>query len=293
MSRDDAHVSEVPSSRIRALIELLSDDDSEVQKIARQQLLMIGEDAAEILDEVVHTDCEGRTRIRARALLRQINRQELVHAFHLLAMWRDEDIDLERGAYLLARIAFPRLQQEEISRELDRLAFRVAELVDGTEPGMEIVEALNHVLFEEEGFRGNTENYYSIENSFLNIVLQRHTGIPITLSLVYMLVAERLKLPIYGVNMPMHFLCMYDEAPEPFYIDAFNRGVTMTRLECIEFLKRTGVGFRESYLQRASNREILIRMLRNLILVFYHNEQDGEAGFLKQLLKILKHYARR
>ena len=93
--------------------------------------------------------------------------------------------------------------------------------------------------------------------------------------------------------MPMHFLCMYDEAPEPFYIDAFNRGNMMTRAECISFLKRTGVGFRESYLERASNREILVRMLRNLILVYYHNEQDSEAAFLKQLLKILKFYAKR
>ncbi len=284
---------DVSPRRIRALIQLLGDEDSEVRKIAREQLLLIGEDATQILDEVVRTDCDGKTRIQARAVLRQINRQELIHAFHLLAMWRDEDIDLERAAYLLAKFAYPRLRMSEISTELDRLAYRVSELVDGTESAGDIVHAMNQVLFQEAGFRGNTENYYSVENSFINIVLNKRLGIPITLSLIYMLVAERLKLPIYGVNMPMHFLCMYDEAPEPFYIDAFNRGNMMTRAECISFLKRTGVGFRESYLERASNREILVRMLRNLILVYYHNEQDSEAAFLKQLLKILKFYAKR
>ncbi|MDQ7064176.1 MAG: transglutaminase family protein [candidate division KSB1 bacterium] len=289
----ETHSPEVSPRRIRALIQLLGDEDSEVRKIAREQLLLIGEDATQILDEVVRTDCDGKTRIQARAVLRQINRQELIHAFHLLAMWRDEDISLERAAYLLAKFAYPRLRMSEISTELDRLAYRVSELVDGTESAGDIVHAMNQVLFQEAGFRGNTENYYSVENSFINVVLNKRTGIPITLSLIYMLVAERLKLPIYGVNMPMHFLCMYDESPEPFYIDAFNRGNMMTRAECISFLKRTGVGFRESYLERASNREILVRMLRNLILVYYHNEQDSEAAFLKQLLKILKFYAKR
>ncbi len=284
---------DISPNRIRALIQLLGDEDSEVRKIARDQLLLIGEDAAQLLDEVVRTDCDGKTRIQARAVLRQINRQELIHAFHLLAMWRDEDIDMEQAAYLLAKFAYPKLRKSEITMELDRLAYRVSELIDGTESAGDIVHAINQVLFQEAGFRGNTENYYSVDNSFINVVLTKRTGIPITLSLIYILVAERLQLPIYGVNMPMHFLCMYDEAPEPFYIDAFNRGNMMTRAECISFLKRTGVGFRESYLDRASNREILIRMLRNLILVYYHNEQDSESAFLKQLLKILKHYAKR
>ncbi len=284
---------DVSSEQIRALVSLLGDDDLEIRKIARQQLLLIGADATDILDEYVRADGEGKTRIQARALIHQINRQDLLHRFHLLSIWRDEDIDLEQGTFLLAKFSYPRLTLREISAELDRLARRVQDITDGSETGSEYVEAINQVLFEEEGFRGNTENYYSAENSFLNVVLARRSGIPITLSLIYMLIGERLKLPIYGVNMPMHFLCMYDEAPEPFFIDAFNRGHIMTRLECIAFLKRSGVGFRESYLARASNREILIRMIRNLILVYYHNEKEREAAFLKQLLKILKHYAKK
>ncbi len=283
---------ETSPDRIRALINLLGDDDSRIRKIARKQLLLIGAEATDILDEVVRTDCDGRTRIQARALLEQINRQELLHAFHLLAMWRDEDIDLEQGAFLLAKFAYPRLTAQDIRSELDRLARRVGEVTDGTDSAVDTVFAINQVLFQEAGFRGNTENYYSAENSFINVVLTRRTGIPISLSLVYILIAERLKLPIYGVNMPMHFLCMYDEAPEPFYIDAFNRGHIMTRAECISFLKRSGVGFKEIYLEKASNRDVLIRMIRNLILIYYHNEQDNEASFLKQILKILKHYAK-
>lgn len=281
------------NQRIRALVSLLGDEDREIHKIAWQHLLQFGEDATAILDEVVHTDEEGRTRIRARALIEQINRRQIQIAFHLLGMWPDELVDLEKGAYLLAKFDHPKLEMDEVTMELDRLAGRVNEYLRGKRSSGKVIYSMNRVLFEEAGFRGNTENYYSAENSYINRVLTRRTGIPITLSLVYLLIAKRLELPIYGVNMPMHFLCMYEAAPEPFYIDVFNRGQIMTRGECIASLRRAGVGFKESYLERATNREILSRMLRNLILVYYHNEKDKEAAFLKRLLKILRHYQKK
>jgi len=287
---------ELPSetfNRIQALIHLLGDEDFEVRKVAREHLIRFGAEATDILDEVVHTDCEGKTRIQARTILDQINRQELIQDFHLLSVWNDENIDLERGAYLLAKFAYPKLRQHEISSELDRLAMRVQELIGGRRSPGYVVAKMNTVLFDEACFRGNTESYYSAGNSYLNKVLTRRTGIPITLSLVYILIAKRLDLPIYGVNMPMHFLCKYDASPEPFYLDAFHQGQVMTRAECISFLRRSGVGFKESYLRRASNRDILSRMLRNLILVYYHNEQDSHAAFLKRLLKILRFYAKK
>ena len=287
---------ELPSetiNRIQALIHLLGDEDFEIRKVAREHLIRIGSKATDILDEVVHTDCDGKTRIQARTILDHINRQELIQAFHILAVWNDENIDLEKGAYLLARFAFPKLEQHEIVSELDRLATRVKDLIGRRKNPGYIVTKMNTVLFDEACFRGNTESYYSAENSFLNKVLTKRTGIPITLSLVYILIAKRLNLPIYGVNMPMHFLCKYDASPEPFYLDAFHQGQVMTRAECISFLKRSGVGFKESYLERASNRDILSRMLRNLILVYYHNEQDNHAAFLKRLLKILRYYAKK
>ncbi len=291
MESESGSVSRNKSGRIKALISLLGDDDRKIRKIAKAHLLELGDDATSLLDQTVREDTDGKTRIQARAILEQIRREELTLSFHILAMQRDEDIDLEKGVFLLARYAYPQLEYHEISSELNHLAHRVSEMIGDNTSAGKIVYSLNHVLFEEAGFRGNTDNYYSPENSFINKVLSKRSGIPISLSVVYLLVARRLGLPIYGVRMPMHLLCMYDQPPEPFYIDAYHRGHLMTRAECISFMKRAGVGFKESYLERASNREVLGRVLRNQILVYYHNEEDRKVSFLKHLLKILKTYS--
>lgn len=283
----------VSDSKIRALIELLGDDEPRICRIAKQQLQMIGNDAIALLEEAARADEDGKIRIGARRLLQKIAEEDLLHSFHLLAVWEDNQIDLEHGAYLVAKFAFPELKIEKITLELDRLANRIAGLIDGIHKPRRIVQLINNVLFSEARFEGNRHNYYSPDNSFLNKVLEKRTGIPISLALVYILVAQRLKLPIYGVNMPAHFLCKYETGDEPFYIDVFDYGRVLIESECIMLLKNYGVDFNIRYLKRASNREILSRMLRNLILVYYQNEEDEKAEFLKKLLKIMKHYSKK
>ena len=259
----------VSNSKICALIKLLGDDEARIRKVAKQQLLLIGKDAVPYLNEVSRADSDGRIRIEARGLLRRISREDLLQTFHLIAVWEDHQINLEQGAYWLANFAYPNLVIDEITTELDRLANRVAELIDGLRKPRRIVQLMNNVLYTEAGFQGNRHNYYSPDNSYLNKVLEKRTGIPITLSLVYILVARRLDLPIYGVNMPAHFLCKYEtKSRPPFYIDAFDFGRVLNESECIMLLQNHGVDFNIRYLKRASNREIMSRMLRNLILVY-------------------------
>lgn len=285
--------SEVAESKIVALIQLLGDEDVRVRKVACQQLLMIGKEAVPFLEQVATADSDGRIRIEARGLLHKIVRDDLLHTFHLLSVWDDQQIELEQGAYLLAKFAYPNLEKREISEELDRLAGRVRELLaDGDRP-RRVIQLMNNVLFTEARFEGNRNNYYAPDNSFINKVLQNRKGIPISLSLVYILVGQRLGLPVFGVNMPAHFLCKFEAEDEHFYIDAFDFGRVMNESECIMLLKNYGVDFNFHYLKKASNRDILSRMLRNLILVYYQNEEDEKADFLKKLLKILKHYSRK
>jgi regulator of sirC expression with transglutaminase-like and TPR domain len=283
----------VSNSKIRALIELLGDDEARISRIAKQQLQMIGKDAIAFLDKASHTNGDGKIRIEARGLLQKITEDDLLQSFHLLAVWDDRQIDLEHGAYLLAKFAYPKLKIEKMTLELDRLANRIAGLIDGIHKPRRIVQMINNVLFTEARFEGNRHNYYSPDNSFLNKVLEKRTGIPISLALVYILIAQRLNLPIYGVNLPAHFLCKYETGKEPFYIDAFDFGRVLNESECVMLLKNYGVDFNIRYLKRANNREILSRMLRNLILVYYQNEEDEKAEFLKKLLKIVKHYSKK
>jgi len=177
--------------------------------------------------------------------------------------------DLGRSALTIARIAYPALDVDRWLGELDALADAVR---PGITPGMSpaaAVDALAARLFGDGGFRGNQEDYYDPRNSFLNDVLDRRTGIPITLSVVYSEVAQRLDLPVYGVSFPGHFLVKYVGEQE-IIIDPFF-GTVISTDECAQRLR--GIYGDDARLDRgllrpATAREILVRMLSNLKQVY-------------------------
>jgi regulator of sirC expression with transglutaminase-like and TPR domain len=176
-------------------------------------------------------------------------------------------------------------------RELDELAQRVRQRIaprNETHKGRMIVETINQVLFAEEGFYGNLNAYYEPDNSYLNRVLERRTGIPVTLSLVFLLLARRLHLPIRGINMPVHFICQYHTPRESFYFDPFNNGRIMTRAECAMLLLEAGHTFDDDCLRPASSRTIIARMIRNLVLIYEHQGQAEKASRLDRVLKMLR-----
>src|SRR6476469_8256182 len=160
---------------------------------------------------------------------------DIIQAFAALVRSEieDERVDLLRAALTFARIEDPRLDIEHYVRQVDELAARAAEKIQDPDDPAQIIAALNHVLFQEEMFRGNTVDYYSPRNSFLHDVLDRRLGIPISLALVYMEVARRVGFPLFGVGMPGHFLLKhYDAAGHSILIDVFERGVVVTEEDC-------------------------------------------------------------
>jgi regulator of sirC expression with transglutaminase-like and TPR domain len=184
----------------------------------------------------------------------------------------DERIPLARAALTIARTEYPELIFDPYLRRLEELARRVkARLPRIADPG-ETIAALNHVLFEEEDFRGNREDYYDPRNSFLNEVLDRKLGIPITLALVYMEVARRIGLPLFGVGMPGHFLLKhYDIEGRETLIDAFNNGAVVTARECQNRLDEIYSGqlpLHPEFLLSVSRRQMLTRILNNLKNVY-------------------------
>jgi regulator of sirC expression with transglutaminase-like and TPR domain len=184
----------------------------------------------------------------------------------------DERIPLARAALTIARTEYPGLGFDPYLRRLEELARRVkARLPRVADPG-ETIAALNHVLFVEEGFRGNRENYYDPRNSFLNQVLDRKLGIPITLALVYMEVARRAGFPLFGVGMPGHFLLKhYDVDGRETLIDAFDNGAVLTARECQHRLDQIYSGqlpLQPEFLLSVSRRQMLTRILNNLKNVY-------------------------
>ncbi len=198
--------------------------------------------------------------------------QQLSETFAALVGTNDDTIDLVRAALAIAQTEYPNLDVEQYVRRIEVLARRVRMRVPDLGDIGESIAALNTVLFEEEGLSGNTDDYYDPRNSFLNDVLDRKLGIPITLALVYMEVARRVGFPLVGVGMPGHFLLKhYDVEGREVIIDAFNRGVVLSAHDCAQRLDQIYSGqmpFQPEYLVAVSRRQILLRMLNNLRAIY-------------------------
>ena len=211
-------------------------------------------------------------------------------AFAELVGRPDARIDLAQACLMIAQDAYPDLDVDRYLGEIERMALRLrAKGADGAE---ERVIALNRFLFDEMGFRGNTENYYDPRNSYLNEVIDRRTGIPISLAVLYLELGRRVGLPLEGVSFPGHFLVRLRLRGGVLVLDPFCGGVPQSEDELRSRLLRVippgstgGVPPAElpldQFLEPASKRQILSRLLRNLKGIY------REAGPRERLLEVL------
>jgi len=207
----------------------------------------------------------------------------LAQAFVLLVGQEveDERIDLARAALTIAQTEYPDLDVDAYCGRIEGLAQRVKQQVPSLGDPSDSIAALNQVLFEEEGFRGNTEDYYDPRNSFLNDVLDRKLGIPIALAVVYMEVARRVGFPLVGVGMPGHFLLKhYDIEGGEILVDPFNRGGVLTAIDCQHRLDQIYGGqmpLQPEFLMAVSRRQVLVRMLNNLRSIYLSSRNFRKA----------------
>jgi len=208
--------------------------------------------------------------------------------FEQIVTLPDLAIPLAEAALLLACEEYPHLSLRPYLEFLDRIAVRVREIA-GRQPGREgTIDGLNRVLYGEYGFSGNTTDYYDARNSFLNEVIERRKGIPITLSALYISVAHRLDFPMEGVGLPGHFIVRHRSEGEDIFLDPFNNGARLTR-ETLGELARSALGPRadvEPRLARSTNRQILARMLNNLRMIYLKARLFDKALSMMDLMLI-------
>lgn len=202
----------------------------------------------------------------------------------------DDQIDLIRAALMIARTEYPTLDIESYAARIEELARRVAAQASDLHP-QHTLAALQKVLFGEARLRGNREDYYDPRNSFLNDVLDRGLGIPITLAIVYMEVARRVGLHLFGVGLPGHFLLKrYSEDGQEMLIDCFNRGDVLSRQDCQSKLDEIYSGemkMRPEFLHPISRRQILMRMLNNLKTVYLSTRNFRKALAMADLILVI------
>jgi regulator of sirC expression with transglutaminase-like and TPR domain len=192
----------------------------------------------------------------------------------------EPEVDLARAALLVAAEEYPQLVPEPYLQRLDLFAERVRDRLSEESAPLLVLQEVARVLFEEEKLRGNAEAYYDPRNSFLNDVLDRRLGIPLTLSIVYLEVGWRLGLPLRGVNFPGHFLLRFEGETLRLLIDPFLKGLIRFEDEAQELLDRAyggTVALQPSYLRDADRKSIIVRLLANLKAVYLNQHDDVRA----------------
>ncbi len=275
----------IPESQIRALIRLLADEDEKIVQTISDKLIDIGPSAVPLLQEAEIEQPEMAERIAS--VLEEIRGGKLEDELLQLTAMPEDRMDLEQGAFLIARYAYPSLDVPTYTRLLDEMAQEVQDRIGPRASGEETVKTLNRYLFTEQGFKGNTKNYYEVENSYLNRVIDRRTGIPISLSVVYLLIGRRLRLPVHGIGMPGHFLVKYESDRYKIFVDCFNGGALLTEKNCQRFLTEAGYGFDEKYLQQSPVRAILSRMTKNLLAIYSKLDDPLKKPRLTKFIEIL------
>lgn len=273
-------------SRVEALYKLLDDESPAVERAVGGELKRLGPEGARLLKRIAREATQPQA-ARALYFLRQLGIQDGAQDFRDFIS--GSAYELETGMLLLERVAYPETEAGTLLSFLDRLGKRCRELLVHPVAPLEHCRTINRVLLHEEGFRGNVEQFFDPDNSFLGKVIDRRRGIPISLSIIYILVARRCGLELEPVGAPGRFLVGCFSDPEPFFIDPFERGLVRTAREVRENL----LGGMDhpgeiDYLAPCTTRDVLLRCCRNLVHAYAHEKDPGHARLFSEFAQLIK-----
>lgn len=288
------------SSEISALISLIEDPDEGIFTQVRDELISKGEQVIPHLEHYWEINSFGT--------LFQDRVENLIHSIHYqcihngLRHWMENDEnDLLSGALLINRYQYPSFEEAEVRRQINALRQDIWLELNDQLTAIERVNVINHILFTVYGFEGNKQNYTAPQNSYLADVLGSKKGNPLSLAVIYQVLANALDIPIYGVNLPNHFVLAYlDEqriglAPEEqpdggvlFYINPFSGGSIIHKDEIDAFLLHLNLPKRVAFYQPCRNKIIVQRMVTNLIYAYQQQGNRRKVDELKELQAVFK-----
>lgn len=292
---------EFPKDQLSALISLIDDPDEQIYNQIRQKIISLGESVIPQLESYWETENFGD--------LFQLRIEDIIHEIQFssvqlaLKKWISEGgEDLLEGMIILNRYQYPDLDELELRDEISKIRQDIWLELNDHLTAFEQIKVINHILFEVHGFRGNKKNYHSPQNSFLNQVLHLKKGNPLSLSILYLILAERLDIPMHGVNLPHHFILAYEdrfdifretdtanaEKQILFYLDPFSKGTILSKAEIIRFLKRQKLEPEEHYFAPCDNRVMILRSIHNLIFAYQHAGDESKVEEMKVLLRIFE-----
>ncbi len=281
---------------ILAMISLLDDNDNEVISTVTGNLLQQGTEVIPELEKAWEGTLSEKLQTRLENLIQEIQFNGVKND---LSQWVRSGAEyILEGAFYVARFQFPDISMKRLNDEIEAIRKDVWLEINNNLTALEKVKILNYMIFDLHKFSRNNADFYSPQNSYINQVFETRKGNPISLSIIYLSVAWKLGLPIYGVNLPKNFILAYkdeyrhrdstDESEDIlFYINPYNKGAVLGRREIDYFIKQQQIKPHPSFYVPCSNIDIVVRLINNLILSYEKLGYAQKIARLKELLEIL------
>jgi regulator of sirC expression with transglutaminase-like and TPR domain len=275
-------------NELKALISLLDDQDETIFAHVEAKLLSLGDDVIVTLEREWEQNLNPLVQQRIEDI---IHRLQFIVLQNRLTDWLEhKQNDLLYGMWVIATFQYPDLDIDVLKEHIENLFYEAWKKgKELTEP-IEKVRLLNDLLYTKYHFSTNTKNFHAPHNSMLNEVLDKKKGNPISLAVIYLLLAQRMRLPIYGVNLPKLFVLVCQAPNDTFYINTNNRGLIFSRDDIEQFLEQLKLPAKEQYFQPCTHLDIITRVLRNLEFSFVKLGDVDRTADIRELLTLVLGY---
>lgn len=269
---------------LKALVSLL--EDQSLRGEIEDKILELGTDTIPFLEKEWESTFDPGLQSYLEDIIHKLQIELLKER---LTEWKQsESDDLLKGMWIVATFQYPDLSLEKLQQNFEQLYYEVWLEHKPEAHYFDKIKFINSVLFSKLRFRANTRNFHSPANSMINIVLETKKGNPISLCVLYMLIAQKLEMPIFGVNLPNMFILTYKDKDEQFYINAFNRGLIFSREDIDSYITQINLAPRPIFYEPCSHIDIIIRSLRNLSIAFEKLDDHAKADEVKELLALVE-----
>jgi regulator of sirC expression with transglutaminase-like and TPR domain len=285
------------NKELQALVRLLDEPDEVIFKTIHDRIFAHGKEAVPVLENVWESSFDPVIQRRIEDLIHQIQLDGLKH--ELMSWSQFQHHDLLQGALLVTRFQYPDLDENALMKKIGQITQDIWLELNQNLTGLEKVKVINHILFDIHKFSGNIANILSVDNYYLNNLMDTKKGSPLSLGIIYIAIAQSLKIPVFGVDLPRHFVLAYTDeimldlrdAPEGdvmFYINPFNKGAVFTRNEIDQFVKQLKLEKKDSYFIPCDNKTIIRRMINELINIHDQAGNPAKRDEMQELLDVIE-----
>lgn len=285
-------------NELQALLSLLDEPDADNFHSICTKIISYGHNAIPFLEEAWESHYQPHIQKRIEQLIHTLQFQQVRQD---LKTWNDNGgTDLLEACLIIARYQFPSLNEEDIHYQMAVIRKDIWIELNDNLTALEQIRVFNHIFYNTHGFAGNTTQYHAPQNSFINKVLESKKGNPLSLSIIYMLLAQSLDIPVFGINLPEHFVLAYTGKtlnPDTlewnknnvlFYINAFSHGTIFSHKDVEDFLKQLKVEPRSEFFTPCTNKVMITRMLHNLLNAYQKEQATEKIQDIQTLLKIVR-----